>query len=157
VFAPKLCTHPDGDTWSRVLVRLDELEDSIRLIQDIVANLPEGPVMAEVGEIPEGRIGVSAVEAPRGEAIHFVETGGANRPYRWRVRAPTFPNLQAVPVMVAGQTIADVPITIGSLDPCFSCTERMEVVDLRDGRRRIYHRQEIEQLARRTLGGGGRP
>lgn len=157
LFPPKLCTQEDGDTWSRVLVRLDELEDSIRLIQEIVANLPEGPVLAEVGEIPEGRIGVSAVEAPRGEAIHFVETGGENRPYRWRVRAPTFPNLQAVPTMVTGQTIADVPITVGSLDPCFSCTERMEVVDLRDGRRRIWRRKELEELARRTLGGGGRP
>jgi Ni,Fe-hydrogenase III large subunit len=113
--------------------------------------------MAEVGEIPEGRIGVSAVEAPRGEAVHFVETGGANRPYRWRVRAPTFPNLPAVPTMVAGQTIADVPITVGSLDPCFSCTERMEVVDLSDGRRRIYRRKEIEELARSSLGRGGRP
>jgi Ni,Fe-hydrogenase III large subunit/Ni,Fe-hydrogenase III component G len=157
MFPPKLCTQEAGDTWSRVLVRLDELEDSIRLIRDIVAQLPEGPVLAEVGEIPEGCVGVSAVEAPRGEAIHFVETGGKNRPYRWRVRAPTFPNLQAVPVMVAGQTIADVPITIGSLDPCFSCTERMEVVDVRDGRRKIYRSKELEELARRSLGGGGRP
>lgn len=157
VFPPRLCTHSDGDTWSRVLVRMDELLDSVRLVHDIVANLPEGPAMAEVGEVPEGRIGVSAVEAPRGEAIHFVETGGANRPYRWRVRAPTFPNLQAVPAMVCGQTIADVPITVGSLDPCFSCTERMEVVDLSDGRRKIYRRKEIEELARASLGRGGRP
>ncbi|HSW28389.1 MAG TPA: NADH-quinone oxidoreductase subunit C [Longimicrobiales bacterium] len=157
VFPPKLCTQPDGDTWARVLVRMDELVDSIRLVTEIVAQLPEGPILAKVGEIPEGRIGVSAVEAPRGEAIHFVETGGKDRPYRWRVRAPTFPNLQAVPAMVTGQTIADVPITIGSLDPCFSCTERMEVVDLRDGRRRIWRRQEIEDLARGSLGRGGRP
>jgi hypothetical protein len=61
--------------------------------------------------------------------------------------------------MIAGQTIADVPITIGSLDPCFSCTERMEVVDLRDGRRRVYRKKELEQMARRsmTTGRGGRP
>jgi len=138
---------------------VDELEDSIRLIREIVAGLPEGPVLAEVGEVPEGRVGVSVVEAPRGEAVHFVETGGKDRPYRWRVRAPTFPNLQAVPTMVAGQTIADVPITLGSLDPCFSCTERMETVDLRDGRRRVYHRKELEELARnaRRTGRGGRP
>jgi Ni,Fe-hydrogenase III large subunit/Ni,Fe-hydrogenase III component G len=158
-FPPRLCVQEGGDTWARVLVRLDELEDSIRLIREIIADLPDGPVLAEVGAIPEGRVGVSAVEAPRGEAIHFVETGGTNRPYRWRVRAPTFPNLQAVPVMIAGQTIADVPITIGSLDPCFSCTERMEVVDLRDGRRRVYRKKELEQMARRsmTTGRGGRP
>jgi len=158
-FPPHLCMQEDGDTWARLLVRVDELEDSIRLIREIVAGLPEGPILAEVGEVPEGRVGVSAVEAPRGEAIHFVETGGKDRPYRWRVRAPTFPNLQAVPTMVAGQTIADVPITLGSLDPCFSCTERMETVDLRDGRRRIYRRKELEELARNAVrtGRGGRP
>ena len=158
-FPPHLCLQEAGDTWARLLVRVDELEDSIRLIREIVAGLPEGPVLAEVGEVPEGRVGVSVVEAPRGEAVHFVETGGKDRPYRWRVRAPTFPNLQAVPTMVAGQTIADVPITLGSLDPCFSCTERMETVDLRDGRRRVYHRKELEELARnaRRTGRGGRP
>ncbi|UCG37726.1 MAG: NADH-quinone oxidoreductase subunit C [bacterium] len=158
-FPPRLCTQEEGDTWARLLVRVDELEDSIRLMREIVSGLPEGPILAEVGEIPEGRVGVSAVEAPRGEAIHFVETGGEDRPYRWRVRAPTFPNLQAVPTMVAGQSIADVPITVGSLDPCFSCTERMEVVDLRDGRRKVYRRKELEELARNALGRGkgGRP
>ena len=57
-------------------------------------------------------------------------TGGDNRPYRWRVRAPTYPNLQAMPAMVANNTIADVPIALGSLDPCFSCTERVEAVDV---------------------------
>jgi Ni,Fe-hydrogenase III large subunit/Ni,Fe-hydrogenase III component G len=158
-FPPRLCTQEEGDTWARVLVRLDELEDSIRLIREILADLPGGAILAEVGEIPEGRVGVSAVEAPRGEAIHFVTTGGADRPYRWRVRAPTFPNLQAIPTMVEGQTIADVPITLGSLDPCFSCTERVEAVDLRDGRRKIYSRKELEGLARnpREAGRGGRP
>ncbi|MDP2959632.1 MAG: NADH-quinone oxidoreductase subunit C [Longimicrobiales bacterium] len=153
-FPPHLCLQEEGDTWARVVVRLDELEDSIRLIREIVAGLPEGPILAEVGEIPEGRIGVSAVEAPRGEAIHFVQTGGEGRPYRWRVRAPTFPNLQAIPTMVAGQTIADVPIILGSLDPCFSCTERMETVDLRAGRRKIYRRKELEELARNAPGRG---
>jgi len=145
---PRLCVQQDGDTWARVLVRLDELEDSIRLVREALAQLPSGPIRAEVGEIPEGRVGISAVEAPRGEAIHFVRTGGEDRPYRWRVRAPTYPNLQAIPAMVQGQTIADVPITIGSIDPCFSCTERVEAVDIRDGSRRIYSRAELEQLAR---------
>ena len=153
---PRLCTQQEGDTWARVLVRLDELEDSIRLVRAALAQLPPGPIRAEVGEIPEGRIGISAVEAPRGEAIHYLRTGGAERPYRWRVRAPTYPNLQAVPAMVQGQTIADVPITIGSLDPCFSCTERVEAVDITDGSRRVYSRAELEELARAAGLGSGR-
>lgn len=146
---PRLCTQEAGDTWARVLVRLDELEDSIRLVKEALAGMPEGPVRAAVGAIPAGRMGVSVVEAPRGEAIHYVHTGPDSRPYRWRVRAPTYPNLQALPAMIQGETIADVPITLGSLDPCFSCTERVETVDVRDGRRRIYTRAELEELARR--------
>jgi Ni,Fe-hydrogenase III large subunit/Ni,Fe-hydrogenase III component G len=145
---PRLCTQEAGDSWARVLVRLDELEDSIRLVKETLAGLPAGPVRAEVGAIPEGRMGISVVEAPRGEAIHYVHTGPDSRPYRWRVRAPTYPNLQALPAMIKGETIADVPITLGSLDPCFSCTERVETVDVRDGRRRIYGRAELEELAR---------
>jgi len=158
---PRIAVQTDGDTWARVLVRLDELEDSVRLVRDALTQLPPGAILAEVGEIPEGRVAVSAVEAPRGEAIHFVRTGGEERPYRWRVRAPTYPNLQAVPAMVQGQTIADVPITIGSLDPCFSCTERVEAVDLRDGSRRVYSGDELAAMARAVgldvaCGKGGR-
>ncbi len=107
--------------------------------------------------MPDGRFGISAVEAPRGEAVHFVMTGGANRPYRWRVRAPTYPNLQAVPVMVQGAQLADVPITIGSLDPCFSCTERFEVVDTRARSARIYTAEELTAGVLPDPGAGGRP
>ncbi len=154
---PKLCTQPGGDVWARVLVRLDELEESIRLVGEALRTLPEGPILAAVGEMPDGRFGMSAVEAPRGEAVHFVMTGGANRPYRWRVRAPTYPNLQAVPVMVQGAQLADVPITIGSLDPCFSCTERFEVVDARAGSSRVYTAEELTAGVLPDPGAGGRP
>jgi Ni,Fe-hydrogenase III large subunit/Ni,Fe-hydrogenase III component G len=156
---PTLCIQEDGDTWARVLVRLDELVDSIRIVRECLDRMPAGPVMTEMeGEFPDGRVGVSVVEAPRGEAVHFVMTGGLNRPYRWRVRAPTYPNLQAMPAMIREQQLADVPITLGSLDPCFSCTERMEAVDIRTGARRVYSREELEAMARRaTDERGGRP
>ena len=143
VLTPRVCTQPGCDVWSRVLVRLDELDESIRLVGEGLRTLPEGPILADVQEIPPHRFGISAVEAPRGEAIHFVMTGGDNRPYRWRVRAPTYPNLQAVPAMIQGQQLADVPITIGSIDPCFSCTERFEVVDAASGSTRVYSAEEL--------------
>jgi Ni,Fe-hydrogenase III large subunit len=128
-------------------VRLDELVDSIRIIRTALAELPGGPSRGEIpGRIPAGRTGISVVEAPRGEAVHFVMTGGDNRPYRWRVRAPTYPNLQAVPAMVKGGMLADVPITIGSLDPCFSCTERVEAVDLRQGEVRVFTQEELLRM-----------
>ncbi len=147
---PKIATQEAGDTWARVLVRISELVESIRLVREGLAALPEGPICAEIKEaIPPGRVGVSVVEAPRGEAVHFVLTGGDNRPYRWRVRAPTYPNLQALPAMVQQANIADVPITLGSLDPCFSCTERLETVDRKTHEVRVYSRAEILEMSRR--------
>jgi len=155
---PRIATQEAGDTWARVLVRVAELLESIRLVREALLALPQSPIRAEIKEdIPPGRVGVSVVEAPRGEAIHIVLTGGHNRPYRWRVRAPTYPNLQALSAMVAGANIADVPITLGSLDPCFSCTERLETVDPRTRKVRVYSRGELLEISRsRTRGGGAR-
>jgi Ni,Fe-hydrogenase III large subunit len=151
----RIAVHQEGDTWARVLVRVEELLESIRLVREAIAAMPEGPVLAEIrDEIPPGRVGVSVVEAPRGEAVHMVETGGDNRPYRWRVRAPTYPNLQAMPAMITGAAIADVPITLGSLDPCFSCTERVEAVDVASGCVRVYSRADLLRISR---GAGAKP
>ena len=153
---PRIVTQEAGDTWARVVVRVGELLESIRVVREALSALPEGPICAEIKEpIPAGNVGVSVVEAPRGEAIHFVMTGDNNRPYRWRVRAPTYANLQAMPAAVVNGTIADVPITLGSLDPCFSCTERLETIDRRSGKIRIYSSQELLEMSQRLRGGAG--
>lgn len=137
------------DIWSRVLVRLRETLEAIRLVRDALRMMPDGPIMADMRQpIPPGRIGLSSVEAPRGETHHFVITGEEQRPYRWKARAPTFQNLQGIPVMVAGEYIADVPIGLGSMDPCFSCTERLETIDVRSGEVRTWSREELQALYR---------
>jgi Ni,Fe-hydrogenase III large subunit len=82
--------------------------------------------------------------------IHYVMTGEDARPYRWRVRAPTYANLQALAASLRGMSIADVPITLGSMDPCFSCTERMQVVDVRSGGVRVYSPDEVREMALRN-------
>ncbi|MBC7288496.1 MAG: NADH-quinone oxidoreductase subunit C [Armatimonadetes bacterium] len=139
--------QPGCDILARVLVRLQEVFVSIDIVREAIATLPEGPLQAEITEdIPPWRQGMSGVEAPRGEVFHWVLTGGDNRPIRWRVRAPTYANLQNVPPMILGDTLADVPIGIGSFDPCFSCTERLEVVDVNSGRVRVYSHQELLEM-----------
>lgn len=143
---PKKMVHPEGDIWARTLVRLDELLDSIRLVRESISTLaaiPEGGIGTTLESIPAGCEGMCVVEAPRGEAIHYVLTGEDNRLERWRVRAPTYPNLQAVPAMIRQAQVADVPISIGSLDPCFSCTERMEVIDLDSGMAKIVRSEDL--------------
>lgn len=146
---PKVITQTAGDNWARVLVRLTETMESIRLVREGLANLPAGPLMGDVpAEIPGGQWGVCTVEAPRGESIHAVLTGGDNRPARWRVRAPTYQNLQALPYMIQDETIADVPIILGSMDPCFSCTERVEIVSARSGESRILTGEQLLAMSR---------
>ena len=141
------------DNLARTLVRLEETLESIRLVRQGIKELPDGPIMAHIPEeIPPGQEGVRVVEAPRGEAIHYVLTGENNRPYRWKVRAPTYMNLESVPVMIQGMELADVPIAIASYDPCFSCTERLEVVDRKSGKIRVYSNEELITLSRKKSG-----
>lgn len=137
------------DIWSRTLVRLKETIEAIRIIKDALSMMPEGPIVARIDRpLEPGRVGLSSVEAPRGETHHYVITGEDSRPYRWKARAPTFQNLQGVPLMIMDETIADVPIGLGSFDPCFSCTERLETVDIRTGESKIYTKAELYALSR---------
>ena len=81
-------------------------------------------------------------------AHHFVITGENNRPRRWRVRAPTYQNLQGVPAMIKDQQLADMTISLGSIDPCFSCTDRLETIDLRSGATKVWTQEELLKLVR---------
>ena len=119
--------YDDGDNLARFLVRVDEVFESIKIIRQLLKDIPKGEIMLEEFDIPEYKIGVSVVEAPRGEDVHLVITG-RGKPYRWKVRAPTYNNIPALKVMLNGESLADAPLTIASIDPCFSCTDRIYVV-----------------------------
>jgi len=140
----------DGcDVWSRLLVRMSEVFESIKIIRQCLERMEDGPLQLAIkDELPVGRLGLSSVEAPRGESHHFVITGENNRPRRWRVRAPTYQNLQAVPAMIKDQQIADMTISLGSIDPCFSCTDRLETIDLRSGTVKVWSQRELLNLTR---------
>jgi Ni,Fe-hydrogenase III large subunit/Ni,Fe-hydrogenase III component G len=141
-------TGRDGDVWSRLVVRAREVFESIKIIRQCLEKMEDGPLQLQIAdELPAGRMGLSSVEAPRGESHHFIITGENNRPRRWRVRAPTYQNLQGVPAMIKDQQIADMTISLGSIDPCFSCTDRLETIDLRSGKTKIWSQNELLQMA----------
>jgi len=145
----EIAVETGEDIWSRVVVRLKETLEAVRIIKDSLQMMPDTDIIADMRQpIPPGKTGLASVEAPRGETHHFVITGEDARPYRWKARAPTFQNLQGVEIMVAGESVADVPIALGSLDPCFSCTERLETVDVRSGEVKIYSKKELYELSR---------
>lgn len=142
-------THDTADVWGRVVVRCKEVFESVRIIRQALEKMPEGPLMADIqGELPTGRMGMSSIEAPRGESHHFAITGENNRPRRWRARAPTYQNLQGIPPMIKDQRLADMQITLGGIDPCMSCTDRLETVDIRTGVKKMWTSAELAKLVR---------
>ena len=143
------------DVWGTVVVRILETFEAIKIIRQALDAMPAGPIMTEFAEdIPPFRHAIASVEAPRGEVVHYLITGEDNRPERWRVRAPTYPNLQGVPLMLLNDQFADLPIIIGSIDPCFSCTDRVIKVDVRSGRATAVTGRDLEQVSRANKTGG---
>ena len=120
-FAP--ITAPDGDCFARCDVRAREIFQSIDLIRQIFAKMPEGDLAVPVKGNPNGEY-MMRVEQPRGEACYYVKASGKKFLDRMRVRTPTFANLAPLVKTLKGAELADVPILILSIDPCISCTER---------------------------------
>lgn len=121
----KVVTDGHNDVYGRTIVRVLELMESYKMIRELIAKMPDGPVVVKAPrKIPAGEA-VSRYEAPRGEDVHFVKANGTDKPERVKVRAPTLANLQSVSKMLENNNLADVPITLAAIDPCFSCTDRM--------------------------------
>ena len=120
----KEIVYNTGDTWGRMNVRMDEVEESINIIDYAVDHLPSGPFrIATPRSVPVGEA-VNRVEAPRGELFYYVRSNGTDKPDRVKVRTPTFANIPSFLKTAIGESIADVPANFVSLDPCFSCTDR---------------------------------
>ena len=108
----------NGDTYDRYLVRMEELRQSLRIIRQGMEGLPEGPIVGKVPRLIKPPAGETyhAIESPKGElGIHRQRRQSTN-PYRFRVRPPSFCNLQALPRLIRGHLIADVVALIGSID-----------------------------------------
>jgi NADH-quinone oxidoreductase subunit D len=111
-------TCANGDTYDRYLVRMQEMRQSLRIIEQAVDKIPDGPIMAKVPKVMKPPVGeiYHSIEAPKGELGYFIVSDGSTQPYRVRVRPPSFVNLQALELMVRGHLVADVIAVIGTLD-----------------------------------------
>ncbi len=139
--------YKEGDVLARVLVRLDEVLQSINIIEQAVDQMPEGDIFTPIGKLPAYQESLGYTEAHRGEVIHYVLTGTNNKVYRWKVRAPTYNNLPAVPEMLKGYRVADAPLIIASIDPCYACTERVQIVDVKTGKVKVLNEAEFNELS----------
>ena len=107
-----------GDCWDRYYVRVEEMRESIKIIENAMRDMPNGDISAKVRRIarpPKGEAFVRT-ESPRGDLGVFVVSDGSDMPYRVKVRAPSFANLQALQLMLEGAYLADAVLILGSID-----------------------------------------
>ena len=112
-------TRSEGDSYARYMLRVDEIRESIKIIDQCLHEMPDGPIMARIPRlirIPPGRAFV-AVESPRGEYACYAMSDGSDQPFRLRISDPSFWNLQSVGELVPGNLIADTMAVMASLDP----------------------------------------
>ncbi len=114
-----VCVRYHGDIFDRYMLRLDEIRQSIRILEQALHDIPEGPVMtgkpAYQVRVPAGEA-YGRVESPKGELGYYVVSNGKPNPERYHVRAPTFINLTSLAGMCIGNKVADVVCILGSID-----------------------------------------
>ena len=113
----KVWTHPDGDSYARCWVRLQEVRESTKIVDQLLDDLPAGPVMAKVPRIikvPEGEVWVET-ENPLGQMGYYVVSKGATGPFRVKIRSASFSNVSILPWMLRGVYVPDVVTILASL------------------------------------------
>ena len=147
----KIPIGKNGDCYDRYLCRIEEMRESVKIIKQCLASLPKGPVKAMDSKItppPKKEIKDSmealihhfklftegyrvdrdeiytAVEAPKGEFGVYLVSDGSSKPYKCKIRAPSFSHLQAMDYLIKGHMLADVPAVLGSLDVVFGEVDR---------------------------------
>lgn len=139
----KVITEREGDVLAKVIVRLREILESIRIIRQALKALPRGPLRTKVAPKIEPNEAFGHIEAPRGELLYYAISNGTDKPERIRVRPPTYANIPSFKPMFVGGTIAEIPIVMASIDPCFACTDRVTLVDSRTGKARVVSFDEL--------------
>lgn len=144
-------TKKEGDAYARYLVRMQEMKESLSIIEQVIELMPQGPIITEnrkvalpprselvrsmeavihqfklVSEgihLPHGHI-YESVESPRGELGVYLVSRGGNRPYRLHVRSPSFPHVQILSKVLPGHLLSSLVVAIGSMDPILGCVDR---------------------------------
>lgn len=121
----KVHTFDSCDVFARVVVRALECYESIKIINQALKNLPDGPINLgnKLVKIQPGQA-VTRHEAPRGQLSHMVVGDGGFNNHRVSIHVPSYKNTPTVPFMLRGNTVADAGLIIASIDPCFSCLDR---------------------------------
>ena len=113
----------DADVRARAIVRARETLESLSISEQLLDNLPAGPIVGELQE-PSVKEIIGRIEAPRGELAYHIESDGTTMPARVKVRTPTFANVYFLTKALKGEKPENARPIIESIDPCFACTDR---------------------------------
>jgi len=144
-FPVKIMIDNAGDLQARFVVRIKELYESFRIIREILDHLPESELTTRVPRrIPEGEA-ISRVEAPRGELFYFMKSNGSDIPERVKIRTPSLCNWSSITNFAVGHKLADMPMLLAGIDPCFSCNDRSVVINLNGNKRNEWTWEQLRQ------------
>ena len=135
------------DVFAREMVRYKELKSSIHIIRQCFEMMPQTPIMIDpVTMIKPENFALGHDEAPRGENVHWIMQGSTQKVYRWRCRAATYNNWPSLRYQFRGNNISDAALIVCSLDPCYSCTERVTLVDVRTKKSKILTEKDLKKF-----------
>ena len=112
-------TRTDGDSYARYLLHVEEIKQSLHIIDQVLHQIPDGPIMTKLPRllrIPPGRAFI-AIESPRGQYSAYAISDGSDQPFRLRIHDPSYFNLQSVGLLTPGHLVADIMAIMASLDP----------------------------------------
>jgi len=142
-----ICVLPEGDIFAKLVVRILEVYESIKIIRQCLSKLKNSSSVFDLNikDIPPGE-GIGRHEAPRGEVFHYFRSDGSNRPVRHKVRAPSFMNVPTNKAAVIGCSVSDATITLAAVDPCYCCTERVLAYD-KKSHTQLYSASDLIKLS----------
>lgn len=138
-----------GDVFAREMVRYMELKSSVSIIRQCFELMPQTQIIVDPKfHVKPENYALAYVEAPRGENVHWIMQGSAQKVFRWRCRAATYNNWPSLRFQFRGNNLADAALIVCSLDPCYSCTERVTVVDVKSKKSKILTNADLKNFAR---------
>ncbi len=143
----------NGDLEARFIVRVKEMIESCHLINQILDNLPEGELVVRMKRRIQPGETVVRVEAPRGELFYFIKSNGTDKPERIKVRTPTICNMSSVVKLAIGSQLADIPVILAGIDPCFSCNDRSVQINYQKRKKTLWTWEELRNYGIRYYNG----
>jgi membrane-bound hydrogenase subunit alpha len=141
----------EGDVFAKAAIRILEMYESIKIIEQCLNQMKTGPIDMKVKELPPGE-GIGRAEAPRGEVFHYIVSDGSNFPVRYKIRAPSYVNIYSNEVACIGYQVADAALILAAFDPCYCCTERMVAVEPKT-QKKIYTGNDLIRLSHEKTAG----